>query len=165
LEEALLGTAGDLLDAGYPEPLVTLLPHLRAVTDAAKEREDERAASLCLQLGECLCMTGADIEAHLYVERALDIREKGLGEEHLDTASSLNNLAVLLNNLAGLLSEQGFYQGARPLYERALAIYEKILGEKHPYTKLVRQNLTTLDTQQRERSIGFFRRLFTSKRR
>ena len=117
MEEALPRTAGDLLDAGYPEPLVALLPHLRAVTDAAKEREDERAASLCLQLGECLCMTGADIEAHLYLERAL-------------------------------------------------AIYEKGLGEKHPYTKLIIwQNLTTLDTQQRETSIGFFRRLFTRKRR
>jgi hypothetical protein len=28
-------------------------------------------------------------------------------------------------------------------------------------TKRVRQNLTALDTQQRETSIGFFRRLFT----
>ncbi len=66
-------------------------------------------------------MTGADIEAHLYLERASVICEKVLGEGHPDTASSLNNLAVLPNNLAGLLSEPGFYQGARPLCERALA--------------------------------------------
>ena len=30
VEQALLGTVGDLLNAGYPEPLVALLPHLRA---------------------------------------------------------------------------------------------------------------------------------------
>ncbi len=43
-----------------------------------------------------------------------------------------------------------------------MAIYEKVLGEEHPYTKRVRQNLTTLDTQQRETSIGFFRRLIVN---
>ena len=70
--------------------------------------------------------------------RAVVIREKVLGEEHPDTATSLNNLAILL-------SDQGSYQEARPLYERALAIREKVYGEEHPYTKRVRQNLTTLD--------------------
>jgi tetratricopeptide (TPR) repeat protein len=44
-------------------------------------------------------------------ERALAIREKVLGEEHPDTAMSLNNLA-------GLLYEQGSYEEARPLLER-----------------------------------------------
>jgi hypothetical protein len=73
---------------------------------------------------------------------ALAISEKVLGEAHLDTASSLNNLATLL-------SDQGSYEEARPYLERALAIYEKVLGEEHPYTKQVRQNLTTLDAHQR----------------
>jgi hypothetical protein len=44
----------------------------------------------------------------------------------------------------------GVYTEARPLYERALAIYEKVLGAEHPYTNLVRQNLTMLDTQQKK---------------
>ncbi len=140
MEEALLGTAGDLLDAGYPEPLVTLLPHLRAVTDAAKEREDERAASLCYQLGKFLQMTGAYTEARPLYERALAIHEKVLGKQHPLTATSLSNLGALLR-------DQGSYQEARPLFERALPIYEKVFGEEHPYTKLVRQNLTMLDSQ------------------
>ncbi len=71
----------------------------------------------------------------------------------------------LCNQLGDCLRMTGAYTEARPLYERALAINEKVLGEEHPYTKRVRQNLTTLDTQQRETSIGFFRRLFSSKRR
>jgi tetratricopeptide (TPR) repeat protein len=51
-----------------------------------------------------------------------------LGAEHPDTATTLNNLALLFKS-------QGDYDGARPLYERALAIYEKVLGAEHPDTK------------------------------
>jgi tetratricopeptide (TPR) repeat protein len=57
----------------------------------------------------------------------LAMNEKALGPQHLDTATSLNNLAILLG-------EQGDYPGARPLFERALAIREKVLGPKHPQT-------------------------------
>jgi tetratricopeptide (TPR) repeat protein len=141
-EMVLLEAAGPLIKAGNPEPLVTLLPHLRAVTDAAKEREDERAVSLCDLLGICLYITGAYTEARPYLERALAIYRKVYAEDHPLTARTLNNLAALVR-------AQGYYQEARPLYERALAICEKLLGEEHPYTNLVRQNLTTLDTQQR----------------
>jgi Flp pilus assembly protein TadD len=50
-----------------------------------------------------------------------------LGAEHRHTASSLNNLAVVLK-------AQGDLAGARPLHERALAIREKVLGAEHPDT-------------------------------
>ncbi|NJP06849.1 MAG: tetratricopeptide repeat protein [Chloroflexaceae bacterium] len=49
------------------------------------------------------------------LERALAISEQALGPNHPDTASALNNLALLL-------VDQGDYAAARPLYERALAI-------------------------------------------
>jgi tetratricopeptide (TPR) repeat protein len=137
VEEALLEIDGYFLYAGYSEPLVALLPHLRAVTDTAKDREDERAASLCLQLGQCLRMTGAYTEARPFFERVLEIRQKVLGEDHPDTAQSLNALA-------NLLSDQGSYQEARSLYERALAIYEKVLGEDHPDTASSLNNLALL---------------------
>jgi hypothetical protein len=57
-------------------------------------------------------------------KRALAIREKMLGPEHLDTAISVNNLARLLQ-------AQDDQAGARPLFERALAIREKALGPEH----------------------------------
>jgi tetratricopeptide (TPR) repeat protein len=60
-------------------------------------------------------------------ERALAIREKVLGPEHPNTATSLNYLG-------GLLKDQGDFAGARPLQERALAIREKVLGHEHPDT-------------------------------
>ena len=43
---------------------------------------------------------------------------KALGPEHPDTATSLNNLALLLE-------QQGRYVEAEPLFRRALAISEK----------------------------------------
>jgi tetratricopeptide (TPR) repeat protein len=68
---------------------------------------------------------------------AVAIREQALGPEHLDTASSLFNLANLL-----------YYQGdiaeARPLYERALAICEKVLGSEHPITAMSLNHLAGL---------------------
>ncbi|MCP4359898.1 MAG: tetratricopeptide repeat protein, partial [Chloroflexi bacterium] len=68
----------------------------------------------------------------------LAIREKVLGPEHPDTATSLNNLALLLQ-------AQGDYEGALPYYDRALAIFEAKLGPNHPNTRIVRSNLASLD--------------------
>ena len=70
-------------------------------------------------------------------ERALAIREKALGPEHPDTATSLNNLA-------SLLQAQGDLVGARSLFERALAIREKALGPEHPDTASSLNNLANL---------------------
>ena len=60
-----------------------------------------------------------------------------LGTEHPETATSLNNLAVLLR-------DQGDLAGARPLFERALAIFEKVLGPEHPDTARSLSHLATL---------------------
>jgi tetratricopeptide (TPR) repeat protein len=79
-------------------------------------------------------------EASCLYERALEIRRRTLGEEHPDTAATLNNLALPLQ-------AQDEYDEAHSLYERALATYEKTLGEDHPYAEVVRQNLRNLDSE------------------
>jgi Tfp pilus assembly protein PilF len=61
-----------------------------------------------------------------------------LGGEHPDTARSLNNLGYLLQAMGDLA-------GARPYYERALAILRQSLGEDHPHTVTVQNNLDSLD--------------------
>jgi tetratricopeptide (TPR) repeat protein len=71
------------------------------------------------------------------VERALAIHEEALGPEHRVTATSLDNLAVLLQT-------QGDRAGARPLFERALAIRMKELGPEHPLTAASLGNLGIL---------------------
>ncbi|MFQ5749619.1 MAG: CHAT domain-containing protein [Planctomycetota bacterium] len=77
---------------------------------------------------------GLYLEARPLLEHALAIREKALGLEHPDTATSLNDLALLLRI-------EGRYQEAQPLLERALAIYEKILGRQNPETARALNNL------------------------
>ena len=43
-----------------------------------------------------------------------------------------------------MLYEQGDYAAAKPLYEQALAIYKEVLGERHPVTATILNNLAGL---------------------
>ena len=75
--------------------------------------------------------------ARPYLERSLAISEQVLGEQHPDTATSLNNLGMLLQAM-------GDYAGARPYLERSLAISEQVLGAQHPDTATSLNNLGML---------------------
>ncbi|TAK20411.1 MAG: tetratricopeptide repeat protein [Chloroflexota bacterium] len=137
VDRAVLGMARELNATGDPRRAESILPHLRFVTDAALARDDVSAGDLCGSLDYLLDARGDYAGARLYSERALAIREKALGPEHPDTATSLNNLALLLQ-------AQGDFAAARPLYERALAINEKVLGPEHPDTATSLNNLAGL---------------------
>jgi len=50
-------------------------------------------------------------------------------------------VATYANNLGLVLHAQGDFAGARALFERALHIFHAALGDEHPSTKTVRQNL------------------------
>jgi tetratricopeptide (TPR) repeat protein len=80
-------------------------------------------------VGSYLQSYGAYLRARPLFERALAIREKALGPEHLDTATSLNNLA-------GLLQDQGELASARPLLERALAYLRLEICSKRASCKI-----------------------------
>ena len=84
-----------------------------------------------------LYYSGRYEEAIPYAERALQIREKALGKEHPEVASSLNNLAALYK-------ATGRYAEAEPLYVRALQIREKALGKEHPHVAASLNNLAIL---------------------
>jgi tetratricopeptide (TPR) repeat protein len=99
--------------------------------------ETERAAYLANQTGYYLHFLANYAAARPYLERALAIREKVLGAEHPDTATSLNNLGLLLQ-------ATGEYDAARPYLERALAIWVKVLGVGHPNTAQSLNNLGML---------------------
>ena len=73
-----------------------------------------------------------------YYQRALAIREKALGPDHPDTASSLSNLDVLC-------AYQGDYDETARLVRRALAIREQRLGPQHPDTVSSRESLTIIE--------------------
>ncbi|EPF18252.1 tetratricopeptide repeat protein [Microcystis aeruginosa] len=58
------------------------------------------------------------------------------------------NITENLNNLAKLYQSQGRYEEAEPLHQQALDIAEQALGENHPTTVKIRENLQTLRQQQ-----------------
>jgi tetratricopeptide (TPR) repeat protein len=82
-------------------------------------------------------------EAIPLAKRLLAMEKGTLGPNHPDTATSLNNLALLYD-------AQGRYAEAEPLFQQALAIREKALGPKHPDVAANLNNLAALyDSQGR----------------
>lgn len=118
--------------------LIVWQPHLRFVADQALEREDETGADLCNALGYHLNAIGDYDPARPYLEQALEIRKKVLGEEHPDTATSLNNLAVLC------FYENKFNEAAGHV-RKALAIRKKVLGKGHPETRSSMEDLAVIE--------------------
>jgi tetratricopeptide (TPR) repeat protein len=104
-----------------------LLPHAKACAAIIEEFsfEFEHAARLLNKTAFYIDDRAQYVEAEPLYQRALAIREKALGPEHLSVATILNNLAVLYRT-------QGRYKEAEPLYQRALAIRERALGPEHP---------------------------------
>lgn len=75
-------------------------------------------------------MQGHYNEAELLYRDALTLYQRLLGDNHLDVANSMGNLAVLYRS-------QGRYGEAEPLYVQALTIAVQRLGENHPNTQTV----------------------------
>ncbi|MHC4092975.1 MAG: tetratricopeptide repeat protein, partial [Planctomycetota bacterium] len=78
-------------------------------------------------IGETYRALGEYGPAELHLERALEIRRRLLGEEHLDTLTSMNSLGLLYR-------KQGRYDEAEVLQLQALEIRKRVLGEEHPDT-------------------------------
>ena len=111
------------LALAHTDKLAALTAEERAQLERAKALDSEMMG---------LYRQGKYAEAAAREREALAIRKQILGNEHRDTASTLNNLAYML-------TEQGDYTAARPLVEQALDLKKKILGPEHPGTA------TTLD--------------------
>ena len=101
--------------------------------------EDEAVA--LIKKADALESAGRYKEASAIWERLVRFAEASLGPNHPNTATSLNNLALLYDN-------QGLYSQAEPLYKRALAIREKALGPDHPSTATSLNNLAVLYNSQ-----------------
>jgi tetratricopeptide (TPR) repeat protein len=64
----------------------------------------------------------------------LNIRERVLGTEHLDTLRTRNNMALILDT-------QGKHDEALGIYQEIFNIKERVLGGEHPDTLLTRENM------------------------
>ena len=134
VEKAVNNAASEANKSGNPDHMQPILVHLKQLTDQAIKRGDEQAARLASNLGYYLDTIADYAGARSYYEQALAINKKVLGEQHPDTAGSLNNLGALLDSI-------GDYAGALPYHEQALAIKKKVLGEEHPDTARSLNNL------------------------
>jgi tetratricopeptide (TPR) repeat protein len=116
-----------------------LIPHAQAGFELIRKWgfEFEEAARVLNQAGFYHYERALFSEAEPMYRRGLDIREKSLGKDHPNVATSLNCLALLYY-------AQGKYTGAEPIYRRALGIYEKSLGKDHPYVATTFNNLALL---------------------
>ena len=88
--------------------------------------EDARVATSLMELGQTNAAQKRYGEAEPLYRRALAIREKVLGPDHLDVAKTLSSLASLFYRV------QNYPERAEPLLKRALAILEKNLGPEDP---------------------------------
>ena len=75
--------------------------------------------------------------ARKVAEQAVQVAEQQFGKDAVETATPINNLALLYKS-------QGKYAEAEPLYKRALAIKEEALGPDHPDTATSLNNLAEL---------------------
>ena len=115
-----------LLKAGYSLRAYLQLPH---------DTEDAALATEYNEIGYFINNFFADSDLTLaYYGKALAIREKVLGTEHPDTATSYNNIGGVYNHM-------GDYDKALEYYGKALAIREKVLGTEHPSTATSYNNI------------------------
>ncbi len=112
-----------------------LLSHARAALDALPRGAEPLSASdLARRCAIYLWARGEYGASEQLCMRALAIAQNALGEDHIDVARALNNLAVLY-------MERGRFVEAEPLVTRALAIRERAFGPDDPSVALALNNL------------------------
>ncbi|MFH7029679.1 MAG: FxSxx-COOH system tetratricopeptide repeat protein [Heteroscytonema crispum UTEX LB 1556] len=116
-----------------------LLPHARVAINwiSQYQFEFETAALLLARTGYYLQERGQYSQAEPLYQKALLLRQRLLGEEHPDVATSYSNLAALYHY-------QGQYSEAEPLYQKALSLRQRLLGEEHPAVAASYNNLAGL---------------------
>jgi tetratricopeptide (TPR) repeat protein len=101
---------------------------------------DSQAVTRWEELNEQILKANRQGDYSLGLERARkanEYAERYLGVEHLNTLTSLHNLAALYQ-------AQGRYGEAEPLFQKTLQLHEKILGSEHPHTLISLHSLAFL---------------------
>ncbi|OBT95198.2 hypothetical protein VE01_07633 [Pseudogymnoascus verrucosus] len=103
-----------------------LLPHVRTVmsSKATDQQDLLRVAAINTRLGWYYIQKGEAIRAEPILQEAIVVRERELGVNHLDTLTSVSDLAILLRR-------QGRYEEAESMIQRALEGRERELGVNH----------------------------------
>ena len=98
------------------------------------DRQPLVEASIRQTIGNTYMDLGLYPEAQGQMQRALDLRERVLGQQNPDTLTSMHKLAVLY-------WYQGRYAQAEPLCSKVLEVRWRVLGPEHPETLRTMSNL------------------------
>lgn len=113
-----------------------LLALVLASTVSANAQTAAEADNLEAEVAR-LCRSGRHIDAIPIAQRALAIREKSQGPEHL-------SVAALLHTLAWLYDIQGRWAEEESSLKRSVAIRENVLGSDHPDVAILLDSLALL---------------------
>ncbi|KAF7534251.1 hypothetical protein G7054_g6346 [Neopestalotiopsis clavispora] len=114
---------------------ITLLPHIHtALTFRADFNDKKTLSELIFKAAESDQILGQYATAEKLHQEALEIRERLLGEDHVDTLLSMDHLACVL-------CTQGKLTEALELHKAVLAKTLTVLGDDHSRTLQVRNNL------------------------
>ena len=120
-----------------PNPDLTVRTALDRAATRVEGKFDSQplvGASIHLTIGNAYRELGLLTEAGRHYGRAVDLRRRVLGDEHLDTLTGDNNLGQLYR-------EQGKYAEAEQVLTRTTTIRQRVLGEDHPDTLITMANL------------------------
>ncbi|MGF7178102.1 tetratricopeptide repeat protein [Azospirillum doebereinerae] len=123
-----LPLAGDI---GQHHQLLPLIPHARSLTTNLPDADSADAIGWLARFDY---QRGAYNGAEAGYRWELNARTVIQGEEHPDTLTSMNNLALTLGAL-------GNAAGAKAMHERVLAVRIRVQGEEHPDTLTSMNNL------------------------
>jgi tetratricopeptide (TPR) repeat protein/dsDNA-binding SOS-regulon protein len=105
-----------------------------ALENADKLFESEDSDALYYRVAYYQELLGNYLQAESYYQRNLEISKIVYGIEHKETATSLNNLALVYQ-------AQGKYDEAIKLFQEALEISKKTIGTEHPNYAIRLNNL------------------------
>lgn len=97
-------------------------------------RQSLKVAETMQNLATILDALGAAHTAEEYLTEALEIEKKELGEGHIESAITMNNLGVLLAHIHQ-------YDRAIEMLENSIQLRENYYGSQHHLTVCAKQNL------------------------
>lgn len=125
-----------LQDLGNPAEAVKFFARALEIGEKFYEPSNPELAPCLSNLGTALADAGDLDKALEYVGRALEVSEKAYGLNHPDVAVYLTNLIVILNEAANLDANV-----AEDRLKLALRICQELLGDNHPTTRDIRENI------------------------
>ena len=139
-DRALVSLAAIFPNDAYRKPALwpgcrALLPHLHMLlVRVGPAYVTTTMADLLATADKFLDGSGDTFGPIAYAQKALEIRRLVLGDKHLETLASMNNVAACLEHLGKL-------QEALQLFRRTRDICEQALGTKHRLTLLIVSNI------------------------